>query len=47
MCRWWHETAAKGASLGDRLDALWLAWVKANPEVIPKLGMDANNAGWH
>ena len=37
----------KGASLGDRLDALWLAWVKANPDVIPKLGMDADNVGSH
>lgn len=33
----------KGASLGERLDALLFAWVKAFPEVIPRLGMDADN----
>ena len=33
----------KGASLGERLDALWFAWVKAFPDVIPKVGMDADN----
>lgn len=33
----------KGASIGERLDALWIAWVKAFPEVIPKLGMDGDN----
>lgn len=32
----------KGASIGERLDALWLAWVKAFPDVIPKLGMDSD-----
>jgi hypothetical protein len=33
----------KGASLGERLDALWFAWVQAFPEVIPRLGMDTDN----
>lgn len=33
----------KGTSTGERLDALWLAWVKAFPDVIPKLGMDSDN----
>jgi integrase len=33
----------KGASIGERLDALWLAWVKACPDVIPKPGMDGDN----
>jgi hypothetical protein len=32
----------QGASLPKRLDALWFAWVKALPDVIPKLGMDAD-----
>lgn len=33
----------KGASLAERLDELWLAWVKTFPEVITGLGMDAQN----
>jgi len=33
----------KGASIGERLDALWLAWVKAFPDLIAKLGMDIDN----
>jgi len=33
----------KGASIGERLDALWFAWVKAFPGVLPKLGMDVDN----
>lgn len=33
----------KGASIGERLDALWFAWVNAFPDVIPNLGMDADN----
>ena len=33
----------KGASIGERLDALWFTWVKASPDVIPKLGMDGDN----
>lgn len=33
----------KGASIGERLDALWAAWVGAFPEVIPNLGMDVDN----
>lgn len=33
----------KGASIGERLDALWEAWVGAFPGVLPKLGMDVDN----
>lgn len=33
----------KGESLGDRLDVLWFAWVKVFPDIISKLGMDADN----
>jgi hypothetical protein len=33
----------KGASLPDRLDALWEAWVQACPEMIPSLGMEWSN----
>ena len=33
----------KGASLPDRLDALWEAWVRAFPTVIPSLGMEWSN----
>jgi len=33
----------KGASIGGNLDALWAAWVRAFPDVIPMLGMDADN----
>ena len=33
----------KGASIGERLDALWRAWVEAFPGVLPKLGMDVDN----
>lgn len=30
----------RGASLPERLDASWEAWVGAFPDVIPSLGMD-------
>lgn len=33
----------RGASLPERLDALWEAWVGAFPGVIPRLGMDWDN----
>ncbi|MDI1290671.1 MAG: tyrosine-type recombinase/integrase [bacterium] len=33
----------KGASLPERLDALWDAWVQGFPEVIPRLGMEWGN----
>lgn len=33
----------RGASLPERLDALWEAWVQAFPNVIPRLGMDRSN----
>ncbi len=33
----------RGASLSERLDALWEAWVQAFPNVIPRLGMDWSN----
>lgn len=33
----------KGASLPERLDALWEAWVAAFPSVLPRLGMDGSN----
>lgn len=33
----------KGASLGERLDALWFAWAMGFPEVVPMLGMDGDN----
>ena len=33
----------KGASLPERLDALWEAWVQAFPSVVPRLGMQWNN----
>ena len=33
----------RGASLPERLDALWEAWVEAFPNVIPRLGMDWRN----
>lgn len=33
----------RGASLPERLDALWEAWVQAFPGVIPRLGMDWDN----
>ena len=33
----------RGASLPERLDALWEAWVQAFPNVIPRLGMDWSN----
>lgn len=33
----------KGASLPERLDALWDAWVKAFPGVLPKLMVDGNH----
>lgn len=33
----------KGASIGERLDSMWAAWVMAFPDVIPKLGMDGDN----
>ncbi len=32
-----------GASLPERLDALWEAWVQAFPNVIPRLGIDRSN----
>ena len=32
-----------GASLPERLDALWEAWVQAFPNVIPRLGMEWSN----
>ncbi|MDQ1306936.1 MAG: hypothetical protein QG671_2768, partial [Actinomycetota bacterium] len=28
---------------GERLDALWEAWVGAFPNVVPSLGMDGDN----
>lgn len=33
----------RGATLPERLDALWEAWVEAFPNVIPRLGMDWGN----
>lgn len=33
----------RGASLPERLDALWDAWVQAFPNLIPRLGMDWEN----
>jgi hypothetical protein len=33
----------KGASIEERLDVLWLAWVGAFPDVIPKLVMAGDN----
>jgi integrase len=33
----------KGASIGERLDALWAAWLGAFPDVVTKLGMDGDN----
>ena len=33
----------RGASLPERLDALWEAWVQAFPDVVPRLGMDWGN----
>ena len=33
----------RGASLPERLDALWDAWVQAFPDVVPRLGMDWGN----
>ena len=33
----------QGASLPDRLDALWDAWVNAFPHVVERLGMEWNN----
>ena len=33
----------RGASLPERLDALWEAWVGAFPRVIPRLGMHTDN----
>lgn len=33
----------QGASLPERLDALWEAWVAAFPDVTPRLGMDWSN----
>ena len=33
----------QGASLPERLDALWEAWVTAFPSVLPRLGMDGSN----
>lgn len=33
----------KGASIGERLDALWTAWAGAFPGAISKLGMDVDN----
>lgn len=33
----------RGASLPERLDALWEAWVQAFPDVIPRLGMEWGN----
>jgi integrase len=33
----------KGANIGERLDALWEAWVAAFHGVLPKLGMDVDN----
>ena len=33
----------RGASLPERLDALWEAWVGAFPNVIPSLGMEGSN----
>jgi integrase len=33
----------RGASLPERLDALWEAWVQAFPNVIPRVGMDWGN----
>ena len=33
----------RGASLPERLDALWEAWVGAFPDVIPRLGMEWGN----
>lgn len=33
----------RGASLPERLDALWEAWVGAFPDVIPRLGMQWGN----
>ena len=33
----------RGASLPERLDALWEAWVQAFPNVIPRLEMEWEN----
>ena len=33
----------QGASLPERLDALWAAWVLAFPGVVERLGMDRGN----
>jgi integrase len=33
----------KGASIGERLDALWVAWEKSFPEITAKLGMRWDN----
>lgn len=34
---------SKRASLPERLDALWEAWVDAVPSVLPRLEMDESN----
>ena len=33
----------KGASLPERLDALWEAWSRAFPDVVPRLGSEWGN----
>jgi hypothetical protein len=33
----------QGASLPERLDALWEAWVTAFPSMLPRLGMGVDN----
>ncbi|MSY95042.1 MAG: hypothetical protein F2702_03945 [Actinobacteria bacterium] len=33
----------RGASLPERLEALWEAWVQAFPNVIPRLEMEWEN----
>lgn len=49
MQEWAHDRARRdvlidrGASLPERLDALWEAWVRVFPSVAPRLGMDWNN----
>lgn len=49
MQEWAHDRARRdvqtdrGASLPERLDALWDAWVGAFPDVVPRLGMEWGN----
>ena len=39
----WDVQIDRGASLPERLDGLWEAWIQAFPNFIPRLGMDWGN----